>query len=301
MTELIDLHSGALRLAIAPAVGGAVAAFERDGVPLFRATSPEALAAGEVRDFSCYPLVPFSNRIAGAELNFAGKTHVLRRYLPGDPSAIHGNGWQRAWQVLAARRSRASIDLVHDAKGARTREWPFPYRARQEFVLLAHGLKMTLAIANTGTKPFPCGLGWHPFFPRTADTELSFTAKAMWETDATKLPTRLRRIKPTHYFSVPRPLGKTVLDNCFAGWRPPVLIRWPERRMQMAIFANEPCRHLVVYVPSGADYFAAEPVSHMTDAFNRAASGVTDITGTRLLAPGETFSCTMHASLRHPI
>jgi aldose 1-epimerase len=299
LSELIKIHSGALTLAIAPETGGAVAAFECDGVPLFRPTSSSALAAGDVRGFACYPLVPFSNRIAGAKLRWGGATYSLPSYLDGDSSAIHGNGWQRAWQVLATGRSRASIDLVHDARGSRAREWPFPYRARQEIVLLRHGLKMTLAIANTGAKPFPCGLGWHPFFPRTADAELSFSAAAMWETDPAKLPLRLKRLKAAHYFSVPRVLAKTVLDNCFAGWRPPALIRWPERQIQVAIFANAPCRYLVVYVPSGADYFAVEPVSHMTDAFNRAARGATD-TGTCVLAPGEMFSCTMQASVQHP-
>jgi aldose 1-epimerase len=244
--------------------------------------------------------VPFSNRIAGAKLHWGGATHSLPRYLKGDSSAIHGNGWQRPWQVLAIGRSRASIDLDHDARGARGREWPFPYRARQEFVLLRHMLKMTLAIANTGAKPFPCGLGWHPFFPRTADTELSFSALAMWETDAAKLPTRLKRIKTAHYFSSPQPLGETALDNCFAGWRPPALIRWPERQIQVAIFANAPCHYLVVYVPFGGDYFAIEPVSHMTDAFNRTDSGERD-TGTHLLAPGETFSCTMQVSVRSSV
>jgi galactose mutarotase-like enzyme len=34
----------------------------------------------------------------------------------------------------------------------------------------------------------------------------------------------------------------------------------------------------------------------MTDAFNRAAAGQPD-TGTRLLAPGATFSCTMRISV----
>jgi aldose 1-epimerase len=300
VSELIKLRSGPLELAIAPQIGGAVAAFESDGVPLFRRTSADALAAGDVREFSSYPLVPFSNRIADAKLRWEGAAYSLPRYLEGDPSAIHGNGWRREWQVLAAGRSRASLDLVHDAKKARAREWPFPYRARQEFVLLRHSLKMTLAIANIGAKAFPCGLGWHPFFPRADDTELCFLARAMWETDASKLPTRLKRVKATHYFSAPRPLGNTVLDNCFTGWRPPALIRWPERGTQVAIFANAPCRYLVVYVPSGADYFAVEPVSHMTDAFNRATAGASD-TGTHVLAPGEMFSCTMHVSVQHPV
>ena len=40
------------------------------------------------------------------------------------------------------------------------------------------------------------------------------------------------------------------------------------------------------------DYLAVEPVTHMTDAFNRAARGERD-TGTRWLGPGDERSCTM--------
>jgi aldose 1-epimerase len=47
-----------------------------------------------------------------------------------------------------------------------------------------------------------------------------------------------------------------------------------------------------VFVPSGQDYLAVEPVTHMTDAFNHAARGDHG-TGTRVLEPGATFSCTM--------
>jgi aldose 1-epimerase len=295
---VIELRSSSLKLALAPEVGGAVAAFERDGAPLFRATSADALAAGDVRGFASYPLVPFSNRIAGAILRWDGATYSLSRYLPGDPNAIHGNGWQRAWSVAAAEPSRATLELVHDAVGERAREWPFPYRAMQDFALTPRVLTMTLAITNTGAKPFPCGLGWHPFFPRAETTELAFIAKSVWKTDAAKLPTRLEPIARERDFTAPRPLGDTVLDHCHAGWRPPALIRWPDRRLLLAISAGPPCRHLVVYVPSGADHFAVEPVSHMPDAFNRAASGEPN-TGTRVLAPGETFSCTMRISVRH--
>ena len=60
----------------------------------------------------------------------------------------------------------------------------------------------------------------------------------------------------------------------------------------MRIEADSACSHLVVFVPSARDYLAVEPVTHMTDAFNRAARGDRD-TGTRWLGPGEARSCTM--------
>lgn len=294
---MIELRSGALRLVLAPDVGGSVVAFERDGLPLFRRTAVDALAARDVRGFASYPLVPFSNRIADATLHWDGASYSLPLYLSGHPHAIHGNAWQRAWNVVASAPSRATLELDHHASGDRAREWPFSYRVRQDFVVTRDAAAMSIAITNTGSRPFPCGLGWHPYFPRNATTELSYAADAMWETDAGMLPTRLASIAAPD-FSAPRCLADVALDNCFVGWHPPALVRCPERGIALTIDADPPCRFLVVYVPSGADYFSVEPVTHMTNAFNRHAAGASD-TGTRVLAPGETFSCTMRVSVQH--
>jgi aldose 1-epimerase len=293
---VIELRSGALRLVLAPEVGGAVAAFERDGAPLLRAATADAIAVGDVRRFASYPLVPFSNRIAQARLHWEGASYPLARFVPEEPHAIHGNGWRHPWRVDAAEASRARLEFVHDATGTSRLEWPFAYRAQQEFVLASGSVAMTLVITNTGAATFPCGLGWHPFFPRSERTELGFSAEGMWRTDPGKLPVRLEPIGAVQDFSTSRAIRDTVLDNCFTGWRPPATIRWPERDIAVSIDADAGCRHVVVFVPPGRDYFAVEPVSHMTDAFNRAAGGKTD-TGTRTLAPGETFSCTMRVSV----
>jgi aldose 1-epimerase len=174
-------------------------------------------------------------------------------------------------------------------------EWPFPYRVRQNIALSADSLTLELGIENTGDIAFPFGLGWHPYFPRTPTTELGFTASAMWENGPDMLPTR-RVPLDQNDFTSPRAVGDTTLDNCFAGWRPPATLRWPDRRRVAEIGADAACDHLVVYVPAGQHFLAVEPVTHMTDAFNRADRGEHG-TGTRVLAPGARFSCTMRISV----
>jgi aldose 1-epimerase len=298
VTATLELRADPARVVLAPQVGGALAAYECNGKPALRPTPGEALAAGDVQRFSSYPLIPFSNRIAGATLHWKGAAYPLRRYLTDHPHAIHGNGWRRAWDVVEQAPARAMLELVHTAAGESAHEWPFPYRARQIFALAGDALTMTLAIENTGDAPFPFGLGWHPFFPRTSATVLGFAAAGVWQTDSTVLPTRLDRVPSGWDFAPPRPIGATALDldHCFAGWRPPATLRWPEQGLSATIGADAACTHLVVYVPPDRDYFAVEPVTHMTDAFNRSDAGQPD-TGTRVLAPGATFSCTMRLSV----
>jgi aldose 1-epimerase len=304
VTETIELRAGAARAVIAPAIGGSIAAFECDGDPILRPTPEQALAAGAVRSFACFPLIPFSNRIAGANLRWAGRDYGLTRYVEAEPHAIHGNGWQRAWGVTRRDASSLVIELEHDASGARSREWPFPYRARQRFSLGAGDartvrLTLELDIENTGNDAFPFGLGWHPYFVRDLQTELGFAARGVWHTDPSRLPTTLDAVPPRWNFDPPRPLGSAEIDNCFAGWRPPATVRWPARGLAAELSAGRACDYLVVFAPadeSGAKpFFALEPVTHMTDAFNR--TGDDSATGTRVLAPGACFSCTMGISV----
>jgi aldose 1-epimerase len=296
VTATLELRVGAARLILAPEFGGAIAAYEWRGEPVLRPTPAGALAAGDVRRFSSYPLLPFSNRIAGATLRWNNAVYPLRRYLDELPHAIHGNGWRRSWHVVEQAPARATLELAHTAAGESAREWPFAYRARQTFALASDALAMTLSISNAGAVPFPFGLGWHPFFPRNPATVVGFAAAGVWRTDPTLLPTRFAPVPLSWNFEPPRAIAATTLDNCFAGWRPPATVAWPDRGLRAAISADAGCDYLVVFVPPDRDFLAIEPVTHMTDAFNRAAAGAPS-TGTRLLAPGATFSCSMRIAV----
>jgi aldose 1-epimerase len=82
------------------------------------------------------------------------------------------------------------------------------------------------------------------------------------------------------------------LDNCFVGWGHRALVEWPERGARLVMTAEPPLDYLVVFTPRGRRFFCAEPVSHVTDAFNLAEAGHPD-TGRRVLGPGETLSSTI--------
>ena len=296
MTSLLTLTAADATVELAPDVGGAIAAFRHDGVDVMRATSPVARAARDVRGFACYPLVPYSNRIANARLDFDGDRYRLARNLGDHPHCIHGVGWQRAWRVVANDRTSALLHLAHAPQGDDAAAWPFAFEAWQSFSLAQSTsqamLTMTLSIASRDVRAFPAGLGWHPFFPRDDATELGFAADAIWDTDATRLPTKRRAVDPSISFATPRSIGDTRLDNVFAGWSGDAAIRWPQARRQATIEADRSLAFLVVFVPDDRDWLAVEPVTHMTDAFNRFAAGERD-TGTIVLAPGGVRSCTM--------
>ena len=295
----LELVDGVARVALLPAVGGAIATFAWRGRDVLRPIPAEAIAAGNVRLAACYPLVPYSNRIRDARLRFGGAAHALARNFGDHPHAIHGVGWQRAWRVERADAANACLRYTHDPRGDDARAWPWPFTATQTFALGndADGarLAVTLTLANTGTAAFPFGLGWHPFFPRDAATTLRFEARDVALNDATQLPVRRVAASGAWSFASARNPGGATLDNVFAGWRGHAELTAADGTAT-TLAADSACDRLVVYAPEGRDFIAVEPVTHDTDAFNRAADGEPG-TGMRALGPGQAFSCTMRIAV----
>jgi aldose 1-epimerase len=297
---MIELAAGAARAAVDAALGGTIDAFTWHGEPVLRPTPPQARAERNVRLSACYPLVPYSNRIRNALLAFSGVRHRLARNFGDHPHAIHGVGWQRAWTVVASSATHATMALEHDAQGDAAMSWPWPFRAVQMLDLAASvggaALTATLTIENTGSAPFPFGLGWHPFFARDPTTSLQFEARHVWINDETRLPVERIPAAGAWSFDPPRLIGEATLDHVFCAFGGRATLRSPARAFVTTLEADTACRHLVVYAPAGRDFAAIEPVTHETDAFNRAAEGAAD-TGTRVLPPGGAFSCTMRVAV----
>jgi aldose 1-epimerase len=300
MDDATALVADDARVVINPAVGGALASFTFGGVDALR---PTPAGSRDVRAHASYPLIPYSNRIADARLEFDGHIHALARNFGDHPHAIHGVGWQRPWTVAARDAKSALLVLEHDPAVDDAHAWPWPFRALQSLSLHADpggidaALSLKLTIANASAAPFPFGLGWHPYFVRGAATRLGFRADGAWETDATCLPTARIVDPPQWRFDIPRTPGSATIDNVFTGWDGEATIVDGERRIAIAVRADRAAGFLVVYAPAGRDFVALEPVTHMTDAFNRVARGESG-TGMRTLRPGGAFSCTMEIGVR---
>ena len=301
MTDALSLAAGTAQVEISPQAGGAIAAFTVGGVDVLRPTPSSDRAAGNVRAHASYPLVPYSNRIAHARLRFAGRDFELDRNFGDHPHSIHGVGWQRPWRVAAHDNATALLALDHSAKGSEPRAWPWPFRATQSFNLDAREcgstLSVKLSLVNTGDSPFPFGLGMHPFFPRTLTTALDLDVDAYWENDDTQLPVRRVALPAEWRRGILSARSGHGIDNVFTGWSGAAMLTDPARPFDTGIVADRAARFVVVYTPAKGDFVAVEPVTHMTDAFNRTERAEHD-TGSRILAAGSGFSCTMQIFTR---
>jgi aldose 1-epimerase len=280
---LLGLRAGDLALDLAPDSGGIIAGFRHRDTLLMRAPDLAEIAARNPRGGASWPLVPYSNRIRDGRFPWHGRVIELARdHLSGD-HAIHGNGWRRPWQVVSADAAHAVLAQRHTPDGF----WPFAYHARQDFALTPDGFALTMSVENTGDEAMPAGLGHHPYFRRAADTRLQVGLGEMWDGDAARFPRRRVTVPEAFDFRTARPVDPIDLDAVFVGWTRPARIEWPDAGLALEIAADPLYGRLVVFIPPGRDVFAVEPVSHDTDAMNRAPDADH---GLVRLAPGATLA-----------
>ncbi len=242
---------------------------------------------GLVRQTCCYPLIPYSNRIAHGRFSFEGVEYRLALNFGDHPHSIHGNAWQKLWQVVEVDDARCCLVLIHHPEDNEAKGWPFAYRAEQLFELSPDGLTLTLSLENEDHRAMPVGLGLHPFFPKRPGVRLQFAAERVYPNGEDALPRGSIPVPENWNYRTMRELGDPHVDNCFAGWDGTARIAYTQEKVALSIEADPLFSHLVVYVPMGRDFFAVEPVSHMNDAISRPNPASH---GLKVLKPGERLT-----------
>jgi aldose 1-epimerase len=282
MTKPIELRAGPLHMSLRPDLGASIEGLWHNNVPVLRSHAPGTLR--NVRDAASYPLVPFSNRVAQARLQWHGTAHPLVKNFAGEDHSIHGVGWLRPWQVLEADERFAMLSLAHKADAA----WPFAFDASQTFRLTEQGLELTLSITNQSNQDAPVGLGWHPYFVKRARSRIAFAAQGRWEMSADKLPTQRTPVS-----GLDADCAQLDIDHCFDGWSGEVHLR--DELFHLTLSSS--LRRLVVYTNDKKDIIAVEPVSHVNNAMNQ--DDRAQELGVVVLSAGQSWSATMTLDIQH--
>lgn len=276
----VSLECGDAGLLIEPEIGGAISRYDWRGRDVLR---PAAADVGDVLQMACFPLVPFANRIAWGTFDWNGRRVTLQRNFGNHPHPLHGQGWHARWRVSAQESTRAVLTYDHAAD-----DWPWAYSAKLSYSLANDRLHVSLSLTNRSEDSMPASLGFHPFFPKARGTRLTAAVDGMWLTDTTQIPTVLTG--PRHFLDFAK--GAVLddapgIDHCFTGWSGVARIDRPD----LHIVLEADARFLQIFVPEGASYFCAEPVSAMPDAVHRPEPARE--TGLRTLAPGATYAVSM--------
>ncbi len=280
--KFIVIQNPHWQLSLRPDLGGCIESALFAGQPVLRSSQPGSLQ--QVRQCASYPLIPFSNRIAHAQLQWNGTSHPLVKNFEGEAHSIHGIGWQREWQVLEQSDDFCMLSLEHDGKGA----WPFAFDASQTFRLHGNALELTMSITNQSPHAAPVGLGWHPYFVKTPSSQLQFEANSMWEMASDKLPT----VQKPHS-GLDQPIAALDVDHCFSGWSGKATLKDAKRRC--IIESN--VQHLVVFTTPEKDFIAIEPVSHANNAMNAGNEKESQSRGVRILQSGQSWQISMSISV----
>lgn len=280
MFERLVLRNASLLAEVVPQVGGGLARLDwiGSGAPqaLLRALAPDAPGMPTPSQLACFPLLPWSNRMAPSGFAFDGRQHVPAPNRAGEPCPIHGDAWQQAWQVTQHTDTMLTLAL------ARPDACPFSYSAALRYTLEGAALRVDLGVTNLGTEALPFGIGLHPWMPDPQGARLQAKADGVWLSGADKLPATRTDVPPAWRFDTPAALPLDGVDHVFDGWPGQARIRWPARGVALEIEAD--MGYFILYVPPGRDFFCFEPVDHPINAHNLPGHP-----GLSVLAPGASL------------
>lgn len=281
---MIELVHGDWRLDVAPHLGGSIARLRWRGLDVLR---PMPANSHDVLLSSCFPLVPYANRIADGRFTFEGHEVELEVLPQFSPHALHGDGWRKPWEMLDSQDGSISLVYRHAADA-----WPWSYEATQTFTALDDRLRIDLSLTNAGQEPMPAGLGLHPYFPVENDTRLSLAASAVWALGEDQIPTTLGSPETVFdWADGPRVIDAPFVDHCYAGWDGEAKLAGGPLRTSMKASANAHWAH--VYAP-GEAFCCVEPVTHRPDAVHAPADKESGLVS---LAPGESLSMWMEIAV----
>lgn len=278
--ERLTLRNERLLAEVVPQVGGGLARLDwLDGgraLPLLRGLPSDVTELPLPGQLACFPLLPWSNRMAPSGFAFEGRRHVPAPNRAGEPCPIHGDAWQQPWRVAARHASALVLSL--DRRDAA----PFAYTAELHYTLAVDALVVELSVRNAGRIALPFGIGLHPWLPDPHGALLEAGASSVWMAGPDKLPV-MRQDIPVHWrFDHPAPLPRDGVDNVFEGWIGAARIAWPRRGLALEVQAD--MGYFILYVPPGRDFFCFEPVDHPVNAHKLPGRP-----GLTVLAPGATL------------
>lgn len=293
MSELEVLSSEYLEVKVCPQLGAGIFSMRyrlKDRwVDVMRPTPFEAVERRESGALASFTMIPYSNRIENAVLNYKGNTYTLHKNTP-EGHAIHGEVRSRPWHIL--EKGPGYIIMEFNSRDFDDISWPFPFYARIEYRVSGREFFTRLMIKNTGDITMPAGMGIHPYFMRKLTPEddvviLKVPAKGVYPGD-TPIPTgRWVDIPDELDFSREKELDFRHIDNCFRVFHAPAIIKWPGSGVTLTMETDDIFKHTIIYSPMDSrEFFAVEPVTNCNNGFNMAEQGIED-TGTIHLKPGE--------------
>lgn len=265
---LVTLRRGEDALVVST-IGATVLEWSSGGVSLIDGYLDEA----ELRTLDGYRsavLAPWSNRVRDGKWDDAGAIRSLADAGNVDPEGLHGLVFDRDFDVIDQSATLVVFRTVIDA----TDGYPYELTVDVSFDLSERGLAVSISARNDSDHAAPVGLGWHPYFFRSAQPdEYAIVGSHYVDVDEQLIPT-------SDPFVTFEGFGDTIpdsWDNAITGVRRDVTFPVREGSVTMsANFDTDPLGIGIWHVFSGwalnrgkLESVAVEPCTAMGDALNR--------------------------------
>ena len=246
-------------------------------------------------------LYPFPNRLKEGSYTWNGKTYQFPINDGQTGNALHGFGTNKPMTIakVTLEEQQASMLLTYDY-AADNPAFPFPFSF--EFDLLcsnANTFEANMSFRNTGTEAMPIGWGWHPYFALEEQVDrvhLSTPTLHMIGIDQYMIPTGKRYEYPE--FRDGKPIGATILDNCFA-------VEIDQNKISLSLQGNKgrldywqqtgdaKYNFIQLFTPPHRQSVAIEPMTCNVDALNNQQ-------GLIVLEPGQEASAKFGLTYTNP-
>ncbi|MFS2092960.1 aldose 1-epimerase [Pseudomonas sp. Pseusp11] len=279
----VVLSNSIWTLSLLPAWGGRIAALRAGRLDLLVPIDSAGFDPLNWPRAGAYPLMPYSNRLRDAKLDFNGRNHRLPAHPSAMPHTLHGVSHTQAWKVVSADAEHVLIACDYQGE-----HWPWAFRAEQHFALQGDRLRITLTLTNHADHPMPGGLGLHPYFQRHPGMCAQYNVGRDWVIDSDYLATGEHQDQ-LHTLTLEAD-DSSAMAHYQSRWDGHLCVEYANGRLDLR--ASAAFSHFVAFAPADAAYLCLEPVSHLADAFNRPRSMWTDV-GTHELAPGQSLTATL--------
>ncbi len=278
---------------VIPALGGMVHSLSLGSFPgLLRCDEAAELDANPL--FRGRLLFPFNDRIPDGRYLFDGREYFLSSNSPEDGSAIHGFLYRRKMKILESRAADdfTSLTLGFDLRDDEEQGYPFCLSLRVEYRLDLSGFHLRMTTKNTGSGPAPLAFGWHPYFTLPGGKADAWTlrhdGRAYAPVGPDLLPTGvLSSVANTPFdFTQGRFLGNSQLDIALVASRESACLSFGPSAIQVTA-DMPPFAYTQLFIPPQRDSIAIEPITAVTDSFNRPGLGCVR------LEPGASVSGTI--------
>jgi aldose 1-epimerase len=239
-------------------------------------------------------LFPFPNRIAEGKFSTGGASFSLPKNDSNHQNAIHGYVLRSPWRICGYGADAESAWLHGEFQlsidGPESADlWPGDATLTVVYRLFPTRLRMEMNVTNQSDRPFPFGIGLHPYFRLSSaksdvsDYQLHAPARSIWPlTDC--LPNGAKVAVPDELnWNRPRRIGNAKLDTLYTdlgaiqqdtdGSLHRATLSDLDSDLSLQVWASNDFRESVLFTPPHRQAVCIEPYTCATNAVNLQARG----------------------------